>query len=55
MYYGGGVGLGSGLKGKLGRAWVGAWVCCMGALMVSGWWWCNDVLGGGGLKIIQLF
>ena len=41
-----GVKMGSGVMGKLGRAWVGAWFWCM--VLVHGfgaWVWC---MGGGG-------
>ena len=36
--------MGLGLTGKLGHAWVGAWV----PGSVHGYWLCDDVLGGGG-------
>ena len=40
--------MGSGMTGKLGRSWVGAWV-------VHGVWWCGDVVmvccGGGKMHV----
>ena len=46
------AGLGSGTKGKMGRAWVGAWGGLVGAFMddVEMMWWgwekCSGILPG---------
>ena len=47
----GGVKMGSGMMGKLGRAWVGAWV--VHGMVHWCWWWGGDVDDvGGGINVV---